>query len=312
MFPNAEVEPRGTGDMPALLVRIGSTCCALRCSDVKVLNVLRGLYDGFLSEEPPDVTLDLEIVERMSPAQLEAVRERIMIDHQGDAFRDAEDVIAGDHTPDLRQVRLEVERTLLESGVASHFINYAASAVYYTACKVKYAGDPPAFIVHCSAILRDGRAFLFTGPGGAGKTTIARMCRNGHGVVLNDEAILVTRSRSDCALSVQGIPIVGELPQRASISAPLSCVLFIVQSTRTAVRRLDRMEAYVSFMRQIVTPAHIGQIGRRDLYSQIAEFSDETTSRVPFFELEFTLDEKPLWEVVGEVEESLKGGIEHE
>jgi hypothetical protein len=38
----------------------------------------------------------------------------------------------------------------------------------------------------------------------------------------------------------------------------------------------------------------------------MAEFSDEVTAAVPFYELEFTLDRDKLWETVGELEKSLE------
>ena len=41
-------------------IQIGPTCCALRCPDDDLYNRLEGLYRNFLTEETPDVTIDLE------------------------------------------------------------------------------------------------------------------------------------------------------------------------------------------------------------------------------------------------------------
>jgi hypothetical protein len=38
----------------------------------------------------------------------------------------------------------------------------------------------------------------------------------------------------------------------------------------------------------------------------MAEFSDEVTAAVPFYELEFTLDRDILWETIGRLEKSLE------
>ena len=147
---------------------------------------------------------------------------------------------------------------------------------------------------------------LFAGPSGIGKTTIARSCGDEYGQVLNDEGVLVSRPRQhDNAVMVQGIPIIGELTQRLNVIAPLRVVLLLKQSKRTSVRRLDQMEAYIRFMRQIALPAYFGQLDKRTIYSLIAEFSDEVSRTMPFYELEFTLDRESLWEVVGELEASL-------
>ena len=39
--------------------------------------------------------------------------------------------------------------------------------------------DEQGFLLHASSVVRDGRAFLFTGPSGAGKTTIVRHAPDG-------------------------------------------------------------------------------------------------------------------------------------
>src|SRR5262249_29799700 len=46
-------------------------------------------------------------------------------------------------------------------------------------------------LLHASSVLRRGRAFLFPGPSGAGKTTIARLAAGGG--VLSDEVSAVRR-----------------------------------------------------------------------------------------------------------------------
>jgi len=45
------------------------------------------------------------------------------------------------------------------------------------------------FLFHAAGILRDGRAYVFFGPSGIGKTTISQI--SGEGTVLNDDLILL-------------------------------------------------------------------------------------------------------------------------
>ena len=165
-------------------------------------------------------------------------------------------------------------------------------------------------LVHSCAILRHGRVMMFAGPCDAGKTTIARLCGDEYGQVLNDETVLVSRPQPDNGtLWVQSVPFVGEMASWSNTTAPLSCILLLKQSVRTMVRRLDRMEAYLRFMRQVISPAYIGQGERRALYALIAEFADEVTRVVPVYELEFSLDRELLWETVGELEKTLEKGV---
>jgi hypothetical protein len=151
---------------------------------------------------------------------------------------------------------------------------------------------------------------IFTGPSETGKTTIARLCGNEYGKVVNDEMLLVTGAEPDGArLMTQGVPIIGGVAQRLNVKAPPSCVLMLKQAQKTSIRPLDRVEAYRRFLRQVITP--LGVIEPDDIKTMLTEvtrFSDEMTKAVPFYELEFTLEKEPLWRAVGEIEESLVKG----
>ena len=159
-------------------------------------------------------------------------------------------------------------------------------------------------LVHSCGILRNGQALLFAGPSETGKTTVGRLCSEDYGRLLNDEMVLLSwphpRNRS---LWVHSVPILSGLPFRLNTSAPLACVLLLKQSKKTAVRRLDRMEAYLRFMYQVISPAHFRETDRRAIFSLIAEFTDEVTEVTPFYELEFTPDRNLLWEVEAKLTE---------
>ena len=147
---------------------------------------------------------------------------------------------------------------------------------------------------------------LFAGPSGVGKSTIAKFCDGEYGQVLNDEAVLLHRPQhSTNTLMVEGIPIIGELPKRLNVAAPLRAVILLKQGKFTSLRRLDKMEAYLRFMRQIANPAFIGQMDKRAVYKLITDFSSEVTGAIPFYELEFTLDRTLLLEVLNELGASL-------
>ena len=68
------------------------------------------------------------------------------------------------------------------------------------------------------------------------------------------------------------------------------------------IRYLDRTEAYLRFIRQIISPACIGQKDKRSVYSIMADFSAEVIRAVPVYELEFNLDKESLWQIASELE----------
>jgi hypothetical protein len=293
-----------------LRVQVGEVCCLLSCRDEETIVRLKQLYGDFLSDQKADITLELKTIDKMSIAEFEETLPRMKISHdassEGDLFGTTDLVARGECDLNAGTVAMNVEKHFLNSNAGRGFVNHGLCLVYYTACKLKHNGRPPALIVHSCGILRHGQVLLFAGPSGIGKTTVARLCGDKYGRVLNDEGVLVSRpNQHSDALMVQGIPIIGELPHRLNIIAPLKVVLLLKQSQRTSVRRLSQMEAYTRFMRQVARPVYLGQQDRRTIYSLIAEFSDEVSRTTPFYELEFTLDREPLWQAIEELELSL-------
>jgi len=288
-------------------VQIGDICCSFICPDKELFSSFKHIYDSFLTDKPADTTIELEEANRLNASEAETALAEARFIHEEGHFRATNLIIAGEHDAAGRITRVKLEKSLLNPDLEFNQLNRMISLAYYTACKVRYNGNPPAFLVHSCGILRQGQVMLFAGPCETGKTTIARLCGNQYGQVVNDEMLLISRSgQNNGALRVQGVPIIGGVTQRLNVAAPLNCVLFLKQSNRTTARRLNRLEAYLRFMRQIIAPAYIGQRGRRAIHSLMAEFADEVTKITPAYELEFTLDKETLWEVVTELEISLR------
>jgi hypothetical protein len=286
-----------------LVLRIGSVNCALRCQDNDVYKRLKRLYHGFLTEQPADITVELEGTDRLSLDDLSAALTENKYVHEENCFRSTSQVVAGQYDLARHFIKITGERSLANPDLELNHLNQLLSLSYYSACKVKYDGNPPAMLVHACGILRSGQALIFTGPSEAGKTTIASLCGKRDGDVINDEMLLVSRpSQNGNGISVRSAPILGRFPSHPNVTAPLRCILMLKKSSKTLVRSLDRAEAYLRFMRQIITPAYIGQKNKRAVLSLMAEFSDAVTKAIPVYELEFSLDEKPLWQTVGEIE----------
>ncbi|UCB44008.1 MAG: hypothetical protein JSV77_05065 [Dehalococcoidales bacterium] len=294
-----------------ILVQVGDVCCSIKCHDKEVFGNLQELYREFPSEKPVDTHIELEVTDRFSCEELETVLSETEYIHTGNYFSTTTEMVSGEHDDTGRALHLTVERELLNPTLEFNHLNRFLSSAYYTACKARGDWAPSAFLVHSCAIRRNGRVMLFSGPCESGKTTIARLCGEQHGDVINDETVQVSRPHQDTGiLTVRGVPFVGGAGRWLNVTAPLGCVLLLKQSQKTAVRHLDRMEAYLRFMRQIIAPAYIGQAGRREIFSMIAEFADEVTRTVPFYELEFTLDKEALWKMLDDLESLLEKGRE--
>ncbi len=287
-------------------LQIGDIYCAFRCQDDEICSRMRQLYDAFITEQPPDITVELEATDRLSPKDLYKALYRTKYIHKedkkGNRFRTTSKIVAGEYDLKNRIIKIVGERSLVNPDLEINHLNRLLSLAYYSACKAKYGDIPPQMLVHAAGILRHGQVWLFTGPSEVGKTTVASLCREQDGEVINDEILLVSPSADDNSVSVRSAPILGKFTPQRIITGPLRGIFMLKQSHRTFIRCLDRTKAYLKLMRQIITPAYIGQSNKRALLSLIADFSNEITGRVPVYELEFTLDGESLWQAVGELE----------
>jgi hypothetical protein len=283
-------------------IKIGSVSCALKCQDTVIYDKLQRLYHNFLTDELADVTIELKPVNRLSPEDLSAILSRTRFKHKGNSIRTTSRIMRGRYDLARHTISITGEGSLIDPDMEFNHLNKLLTAAYYSACKIKYDSRPPAMLVHACGILRYGQALVFTGPSDAGKSTIARLFDKQHGEVINDEMLLMSRpSPAGNSVSIQSAPIIGDLLPGRNTSAPLRCILLLKQSHKTAFHYLDKVDAHLRFMRQIISPVCIGQKDKRSVYSMIADFSAEVTSAVPVYELEFNLDEKSLWQITGDL-----------
>ena len=95
------------------------------------------------------------------------------------------------------------------------------------------------FLLHAATVVRDGRAYLFTGKSGAGKSTVASLATEGS--VLTDELSLIRRE--DGVWRAYGTPFWGEF--RAgdlNVSAPIAGVFRLMQEENNRVTPLRSVE----------------------------------------------------------------------
>jgi hypothetical protein len=86
--------------------------------------------------------------------------------------------------------------------------------------------DLDGLLIHGSSVLEGGRAFLFYGVSGSGKTTTTRLSQPR--TILSDELTLVRKIAG--AYRAFGTPFWGELQINGeNVSAPLECVLLLVK-----------------------------------------------------------------------------------
>lgn len=147
------------------------------------------------------------------------------------------------------------------------------------------------FLVHASSAIRGGRAYLFAGVSGAGKTTMARLAPS-DATLLTDEISYVRRV--DDGYRAYGTPFAGELARSGeNTSAPLEALYLLVQGPENRIQSIAPKDAARALMRHILFFAHEEELVAR-VFDSVLEF----VSRVQVSQLVFTPDAR-AWELIG-------------
>jgi hypothetical protein len=144
-------------------------------------------------------------------------------------------------------------------------------------------------LLHASAVVDRGRAWVFSGPSGSGKTTIAGLA--GDRRVLNDETIALRPSAHGfeaCATPFYGSG--GPEMARANAHAPLRALCFLRKADRFAHRRLSPTETVGRAFPEVMLPKRDNRVAEELLAALTA-----LATQVPAYDLAFA-PRAALWD----------------
>jgi hypothetical protein len=146
------------------------------------------------------------------------------------------------------------------------------------------------FLLHAASAVRNGRAFLFAGVSGAGKTTIASLAPK-DAVLLTDE-ISYVRKEAD-GYSACGTPFTGELAKLGeNIQAPIAALYLLAKGPRNQIEPLGNAEAVRALLSSILFFAKDSELVQLVFHSAC-----EFVTRVPVYRLAFLPDAR-VWEMI--------------
>jgi len=146
------------------------------------------------------------------------------------------------------------------------------------------------FLMHSASAIRNGRAFLFSGVSGAGKTTISRLAPP-DATLLTDE-ISYVRKRGDGYVAY-GTPFTGELAKIGeNVSAPLATLYLLAKGPENRIDEVAPGEAARSVLANMLFFAEDEELVQATFHSAF-----EFASRVPVRRLTFVPDVR-VWEMI--------------
>lgn len=115
------------------------------------------------------------------------------------------------------------------------------------------AAQKNAVAFHSSFIEKSGKAVLFTGPCGIGKSTQARLWNEfcGARIINGDKALIYLEGENAFA---SGLPFSGSSNISENKSMELFSIVFLEQGTENKVRRLTKKEAFLRLMKSSYAP----------------------------------------------------------
>src|SRR5947208_6049076 len=245
-------------------IEIGGMPIRLRTDSPSFFQSLMERYNGFVASPSgsPLFEFDIELVPPGRISEEECVRVRL---DAGRWFFQRSDFQA------------ELDPELGRGRIRQAAYPYSSDSVLRILHTLLLARDG-GFLVHAASALRNGRAFLFAGASGAGKTTIARLAPPD--VTLLTDEISYLRPLNEGYFAF-GTPFTGELAEPGeNLLAPVAALCLLGKGPENRLEPVGVAAAARSLLENILFFAR-----DPELVNLVFESACDFVSRVPVFRL---------------------------
>jgi hypothetical protein len=267
----------GIAASDAVVIEIGGITIALHSHDSRFRQLLEDRYAGFTTfAASPRFEFEVDLFE---PSETTQADDDVQVSlHSGEWLLQRGDFHA---RWDSRAGRGHIRQSRNPYAIDS------VLRIVHTLILAKEGG----FLVHAASAIRSGRAFLFAGVSGAGKTTISRLAPS-DATLLTDEISYVRRQGNNYRAC--GTPFAGELARVGeNVSAPLSGLFLLEKGPENRIKPVAAPEAVRLLLRNILFFAE-----DTELVHLVFRAACEFVERVPVRRLIFVPDER-VWEMIG-------------
>ena len=262
-------------DRLSLVIEIGGMPVRVHTTDAGFLGMLQDRYAGFLCQsDNPEIEFDIDLCEsRLADPNADVQ----VTQHHG-----VWTLRRGDF-------RAEWEPAARRGWIRQTANPYSIDAVLrivHTLVLAKQGG----FLMHSASAIRNGRAFLFPGVSGAGKTTISKLAPV-DATLLTDEISYVQKT-GDGYIAF-GTPFAGEFAKLGeNVSARIAALYLLAKGSENRIDPVEPAEAVRSLLANVLFFAQDEELVRA-IFASAFEF----VSGVPVARLTFVPDER-VWELI--------------
>lgn len=258
-----------------VVVEIGGLPIRLRCDDPHFIQMLCERYAGYVSPSG-QATFEFEIA--LAPPGSESGDEDVRVSWDSGRWLMQRGDFHAEWNPSTRQGRIQQ--------TSNPYSLDSVLRIVHTLLLARQGG----FLVHAASAIRNGRAFLFAGVSGAGKTTMARLAPP-DASLLTDEISYVTL-RKDQYTAV-GTPFFGELARVGeNLAAPIECIYLLAKGRENKIESVTGADAVRGLLENILFFAK-----EPELVGMVFEAACRFVSRVPVRRLTFVPDAR-VWDLI--------------
>jgi hypothetical protein len=260
----------------AVNIVVGGLPIRLSCGDSSFAALLRAHYAGFCGDERSEHS-PVELAIRLGPRPPAANDDelRVRLD-------------AGNWTVERGDFRFIYDPRLRRGEIHQSPNRYSVDSVLRILHSLALVPES-GFLLHASSGIRNGRAYVFAGRSGAGKTTMARLAPP-EVTLLTDEISYIRRSQATYIAC--GTPFWGELAKAGeNHSGPIQALCFLEHALENRLTALSGAESLRSLLQNILFFAQDPALVER-----VFENACDFVSSVPIYRLSFR-PEAQIWEL---------------
>lgn len=264
-----------TAQSSSVVVEIGGLPIRLHCGDPAFIRQIEERYAGYMSSTN-DASFDFKI--DLAPPGTKSRDEEVRVTWNSDRWLMERGDFRAEWNPTT--ARGHIQQTINPYSLDS------VLRIVHTLLLARKGG----FLLHASSAIRNGRAFLFSGVSGAGKTTMARLAPP-DAALLTDEISYVIRQKG--RYFAVGTPFFGELARVGeNLRAPVEALYLLAKGPENKIEPIEGVDAVRGLLGNILFFAR-----DPEFVKMVFDAAFDFVSQVPVRRLTF-VPNSSVWELI--------------